>query len=381
VITTCSTGSSCQQLLCGAEGWGWHMLRRKAGLDADTKGQVIDAVLRKHGVGCMLDWVESDLVLKEKTANIQFLVGVTEALCYSGKLARSGLPPGLHTAASTGSRPASPSSVSSAAACRSNSGSCTSTGRGENCDGGSGGGGGMSDADVARLRGAAASLMHEESAIGVARLRIRQLVSIKGHRGSLLRAALCLVRLSHAGLSVLELSAALRHILERFKSQRHQHHKPPAYTNCTTSAAGAAAGGRNTGCSNRGPGNSSNVHDNTSKNGNNNNPSNNNTSSSRTTTTASARESPAGETAAVTPTAGQSPVSPSPQAIGNPEAPPNPGASADTTKDRNNDSGLPDAPRKSVTTTDTTATTTTKRNTTTSEEAEDASMAHASSRE
>lgn len=33
--------------------------------------QVIDAVLRKHGVGCMLDWVESDLVLKEKTANIQ----------------------------------------------------------------------------------------------------------------------------------------------------------------------------------------------------------------------------------------------------------------------------------------------------------------------
>lgn len=27
--------------------------------------------MRKHGVGCMLDWVESDLVLKEKTANIQ----------------------------------------------------------------------------------------------------------------------------------------------------------------------------------------------------------------------------------------------------------------------------------------------------------------------
>lgn len=33
--------------------------------------QVIDAVLRRHGVGCMLDWVESDLVLKEKTINIQ----------------------------------------------------------------------------------------------------------------------------------------------------------------------------------------------------------------------------------------------------------------------------------------------------------------------
>lgn len=35
--------------------------------------------------------------------------------------------------------------------------------------------------------------MQEESAIGVARVRIRQLVSVKGHRGSLLRAALCLV--------------------------------------------------------------------------------------------------------------------------------------------------------------------------------------------
>lgn len=32
---------------------------------------MIDAVLRRHGVGCMLDWVESDLVLKEKTTNIQ----------------------------------------------------------------------------------------------------------------------------------------------------------------------------------------------------------------------------------------------------------------------------------------------------------------------
>ncbi|CBN74759.1 hypothetical protein Esi_0041_0099 [Ectocarpus siliculosus] len=381
VITTCSTGSSCQQLLCGAEGWGWHMLRRKAGLDADTKGQVIDAVLRKHGVGCMLDWVESDLVLKEKTANIQFLVGVTEALCYSGKLARSGLPPGLHTAASAGSRPASPSSVSSAAACRSNSGSCTSAGKGENCDGGGGGGGGLSDADVASLRGAAASMMHEESAIGVARLRIRQLVSIKGHRGSLLRAALCLVRLSHAGLSVLELSAALRHILERYKSQRHQHHKPPPYTNVTASAAGSGTGGRNTGSSNKGPGNSSNVHDNTSNNGNNSNSSNSNPSSSQTTTTASAREPPAREAAVATPTTRQSPASTSPQATGSPETPPNPGASADTTKDRNNDSGLPDAPRKSVTTTDTTATTATKKNTTTSEEVGDASMAHASSTE
>lgn len=33
--------------------------------------QVIDAVFRRHGVGCMHDWVESDLILKEKTANIQ----------------------------------------------------------------------------------------------------------------------------------------------------------------------------------------------------------------------------------------------------------------------------------------------------------------------
>lgn len=92
--------------------------------------------------------------------NAQFLVGVTEALCYSGKLARSGLAPGLHTAAGTGSRPTSPSSVSSAAAChsRSNSGSCTSAGKGENCDGG-GGSGGMSDADVAGLRGAAALMV------------------------------------------------------------------------------------------------------------------------------------------------------------------------------------------------------------------------------
>ena len=149
MITTCTQGGSCQQLLCGADGWGWHLLRRKSGLDAETKGQVcvggccrhsclqagqpgrcthsfrrtrqadykratpagcsgknlksaddqstsvhrteqcsrsslarnvtaafwpnqvIDAVLRRHGVGCMLDWVESDLVLKEKTTNIQ----------------------------------------------------------------------------------------------------------------------------------------------------------------------------------------------------------------------------------------------------------------------------------------------------------------------
>ncbi|CAM9469568.1 unnamed protein product, partial [Scytosiphon promiscuus] len=39
VITTCYPGSSCHQLLCGAEGWGWHMLRRKSGLDAEAKGQ------------------------------------------------------------------------------------------------------------------------------------------------------------------------------------------------------------------------------------------------------------------------------------------------------------------------------------------------------
>lgn len=35
--------------------------------------------------------------------------------------------------------------------------------------------------------------MQEESAPDIARLRVRQLVSVKGRRGSLLRAALCLV--------------------------------------------------------------------------------------------------------------------------------------------------------------------------------------------
>lgn len=35
--------------------------------------------------------------------------------------------------------------------------------------------------------------MQEESALGVARLQIRQLVSVNGLRGRLLRAALCLV--------------------------------------------------------------------------------------------------------------------------------------------------------------------------------------------
>lgn len=189
------------------------------------------------------------------------------------------------------------------------------------------------------------------------------------------------VRLSHAGLSVLELSAALRHISERYKSQRHHHHKPTPYMNLTTSATGAGTGGRNTGSSNKGPGNSSNVHDNTSNNGNINNPSNNNTSSSQTTATASTREAQARETAAATPTAGQAPVCPSPQATGIPETPPNPGAPADTAKDRSNDPGLAEAPQKSATTTDTTATTTTRRTITTSEEAEDASTAHASSRE
>lgn len=38
--------------------------------------------------------------------------------------------------------------------------------------------------------------MHEENALGVARQRLRQLVSVKGRRGCLIRAALCLVRLS-----------------------------------------------------------------------------------------------------------------------------------------------------------------------------------------
>lgn len=40
VVMTCHQGSPCQQLLTGPEGWGWHLLRRKTGLDAETKGQV-----------------------------------------------------------------------------------------------------------------------------------------------------------------------------------------------------------------------------------------------------------------------------------------------------------------------------------------------------
>lgn len=36
--------------------------------------------------------------------------------------------------------------------------------------------------------------MQEETALDIARLRIRQLVSVKGRRGCLIRAALCLVR-------------------------------------------------------------------------------------------------------------------------------------------------------------------------------------------
>ena len=38
--------------------------------------QVIDAVLRRHGLGCLLEWVESDIILKEKTVNIQVSLGL-----------------------------------------------------------------------------------------------------------------------------------------------------------------------------------------------------------------------------------------------------------------------------------------------------------------
>lgn len=44
--------------------------------------------------------------------------------------------------------------------------------------------------------------MHEESALDLARLRIRQLVSVRGRRGCLLRAALCLVCVSPGVLYV-----------------------------------------------------------------------------------------------------------------------------------------------------------------------------------
>lgn len=33
--------------------------------------QVVDAILKRNGVGCMLEWIECELILKEKTSNIQ----------------------------------------------------------------------------------------------------------------------------------------------------------------------------------------------------------------------------------------------------------------------------------------------------------------------
>ncbi|CAM9469496.1 unnamed protein product, partial [Scytosiphon promiscuus] len=211
---------------------------------------VIDAVLRRHGVGCMLDWILSDLVLKEKTTNIQaggktwlllFLVAATEALCCSGVLARSGLPPGLHRAAGIGSRPTSPSSVTSAAAALEIPPTAYSRANDAAAKGGGCVSNGMDDAHVALLREVAASLMEEKSALGIARLRIRRLVSAKGRRGSLLRAALCLVRLSHGGLSPYELSAALRHVLECYTSQRPQHNKQPSPSASPTPTPGGMA--------------------------------------------------------------------------------------------------------------------------------------------
>ncbi|CAM9968323.1 unnamed protein product [Laminaria digitata] len=167
VITTCAQGSSCQQLLCGVDGWGWHTLRRKTGLDAETKRQVIDAVLRRHGVGCLLEWVESDIILKEKTVNIQasFLVGVTEAICYDGSLARSGLTPGLHntrtvkhvSSSSSSSSSSSPSTTRSPVA----AGATAEGDNSNNCgddDGGTGAGGEMGEGDVTALRESAALL-------------------------------------------------------------------------------------------------------------------------------------------------------------------------------------------------------------------------------
>lgn len=52
-------------------------------LQAPVVIQLIDAVFKRHGVGCMLEWVESDLILNEKTVNIQVMLSGKEASCVS----------------------------------------------------------------------------------------------------------------------------------------------------------------------------------------------------------------------------------------------------------------------------------------------------------
>lgn len=58
VITTCTQGSFCQQVLLRPGGWGWHTIRRKTGLDAETKGQVqwkcaCRVTMRTHKRACI----------------------------------------------------------------------------------------------------------------------------------------------------------------------------------------------------------------------------------------------------------------------------------------------------------------------------------------
>ena len=85
---------------------------------------------------------------------LQFLVGVTEAICYNGSLARSGLTPGLHSARTM----KSVSSLSSPSVAR----SVVAAGTGEddnNCDNGSAGPSGeMDEGDVTALRESTALL-------------------------------------------------------------------------------------------------------------------------------------------------------------------------------------------------------------------------------
>lgn len=51
VVATCAQGSVCQEALSAPDGWCWHIVRRKAELNAETKGQVstVDDDLRRIG--------------------------------------------------------------------------------------------------------------------------------------------------------------------------------------------------------------------------------------------------------------------------------------------------------------------------------------------
>lgn len=97
------------------------------------------------------------LIILPMSNVLQFLVGVTEAICYDGSLARSGLTPGLHNARTmktvSSSSPSSSSSVTRSVV-------AAGTGKGDNnCnDGGAGPSGEMSEGDVTALRESAVLL-------------------------------------------------------------------------------------------------------------------------------------------------------------------------------------------------------------------------------